>query len=234
MRILGLDVGDATIGVAVSDPLGITAQGITTIRRKKKINEYDEVLKICNEYAVETILVGLPKNMNGSIGPQGEKVLKFCEELKQLTSVSILTWDERLTTVAAHRFMIEGDLRREKRKQIVDKIAAVLILQGYLDSLKNNYVRGEKSMDNFEDKIILTDEEGKEVEFDVVTKFDIEDSEYVIVVPADAEDVDAIALKIEKDEDGSDIFVTIDDDDEFNMVCEAYETLFYEDEDGLN
>ncbi len=142
MRILGLDVGDATIGVAVSDPLGLTAQGITTIRRKKKIDEFEELLKICDEYNVDTILVGLPKNMNGTVGPQGEKVMAFCEVLKTRTEIPVKTWDERLTTVAAHKFMIEGDLRRDKRKQIVDKIAAVLILQGYLDRLRINLERG--------------------------------------------------------------------------------------------
>lgn len=137
MRILGLDVGDATIGVAISDPLGFTAQGITTIRRKNKVDEFEELLKICYEYKVDTIVVGFPKNMNGTIGPQGEKVAAFCEILKNKTALPIKTWDERLTTVAAHKFMIEGDLSRAKRKKIVDKIAATLILQGYLDSLSS-------------------------------------------------------------------------------------------------
>lgn len=135
MRILGLDIGDKTIGVAISDPLGITAQGIKTIMRKNKKTDIEEVKKVCEEYQVETIVAGLPKNMNGTLGPQSEKVLNFCEALKNNLDISIEMWDERLTTVAAHRAMLEADLSRAKRKKIVDKIAATYILQGYLDRI---------------------------------------------------------------------------------------------------
>jgi putative Holliday junction resolvase len=135
MRILGLDIGDRTIGIAVSDPLGFTAQGITTIRRKNITIDMDELLKICKEYSVETIVAGLPKNMNGTVGPQSEKVLAFCEILKEKIDIPIKMWDERLTTVAAHKAMLEADLSRAKRKKLVDKVAATYILQGYLDSL---------------------------------------------------------------------------------------------------
>lgn len=135
MRILGLDVGDRTIGVAVSDPLGFTAQGITTIRRKSIENDIQMLIEICNKYNVETIVSGLPKNMNGTIGPQSEKVLAFCEEIKEKIKLPVKMWDERLTTVAAHKAMLEADLSRAKRKKIVDKMAATYILQGYLDSL---------------------------------------------------------------------------------------------------
>ncbi|MEL7597515.1 MAG: Holliday junction resolvase RuvX [Clostridiaceae bacterium] len=136
MRILSLDVGDRTIGVAVSDPLGFTAQGLTTIRRKNIDYDIQELSKICTEYSVETIVCGLPKNMNGTIGVQGEKVLQFCEIIKQNIQIPLKMWDERLTTAAAHRAMLEADLSRAKRKKIVDKMAAVYILQGYLDSLQ--------------------------------------------------------------------------------------------------
>ncbi|AJA48217.1 putative holliday junction resolvase [Clostridium pasteurianum DSM 525 = ATCC 6013] len=135
MRILGLDIGDRTIGVAVSDPLGYTAQGITTIRRKNEEKDIEELIKLCKQYNVETIISGLPKNMNGTMGPQSEKVLQFCEILKEKIDIPIKMWDERLTTVAAHKAMLEADLSRSKRKKIVDKIAATYILQGYLDSL---------------------------------------------------------------------------------------------------
>jgi putative Holliday junction resolvase len=137
MRILGLDIGDRTIGVALSDPLGFTAQGITTIRRKNEEIDIKELKNICDEYNVDTIVSGLPKNMNGTLGPQSEKVLKFCEVIKENMNIPIKMWDERLTTVAAHKAMIEGDLSRNKRKKIVDKIAAIYILQGYLDSISN-------------------------------------------------------------------------------------------------
>ncbi len=135
MRILGLDIGDRTIGVALCDPLGLTAQGITTIKRKSIVLDIEEIVKICKEYSVDTIVSGLPKNMNGTIGPQGEKVQRFCEKLTESLDLPLKMWDERLTTVAANRVMLEGDLSRAKRKKIVDKIAATFILQGYLDSL---------------------------------------------------------------------------------------------------
>ncbi|WP_234121060.1 Holliday junction resolvase RuvX [Clostridium hydrogenum] len=135
MRILGIDVGDRTIGMAISDPLGFTAQGIGTIRRKNEEFDINELKKICDEYKVEKILCGLPKNMNGTVGPQSEKVLQFCEVIKEKLNLEIVMWDERLTTVAAHRAMLEADMSRAKRKKIVDKVAATYILQGYLDSL---------------------------------------------------------------------------------------------------
>lgn len=135
MRILGLDIGDKTIGVAISDPLGFTAQGITTIKRKNLKSDLAELEKIIKNYNVEEIISGLPKNMNGTVGPQGEKVLGLCEIIKEEFKLPLKMWDERLTTVAAHRAMLEADLSRAKRKKIVDKLAAVYILQGYLDSL---------------------------------------------------------------------------------------------------
>lgn len=138
MRILGLDVGDRTVGVALSDPLGFIAQGITTIRRKNIEYDLSELKKILDDNNVDTIVVGLPKNMNGTLGPQGEKVMEFCESIKTITGIPIKMWDERLTTVAAHRAMLEADMSREKRKKIVDKVAATYILQGYLDSITKN------------------------------------------------------------------------------------------------
>lgn len=135
-RSMGLDVGDKTIGVAVSDLFGWTAQGLETIQRvgiKKDLQRLEEIIK---EHDVNKIVVGLPKNMNGTIGPQGEKVLEFNEKLKKrFSDVEIVSWDERLTTVAAERSLIEADVSRKKRKQVIDKMAAVYILQGYLDSL---------------------------------------------------------------------------------------------------
>ncbi|MFL0247090.1 Holliday junction resolvase RuvX [Candidatus Clostridium stratigraminis] len=135
MRILGLDLGEKTIGVAISDPLGFTAQGVKTILRKNKNVDLEEINSICKEYSVDTIVVGLPKNMNGTIGPQGEKATNFGKLIEEASGVPVVMWDERLTTVAATRAMLEADLSRAKRKKIVDKIASTYILQGYLDSL---------------------------------------------------------------------------------------------------
>jgi putative pre-16S rRNA nuclease len=136
-RIMGLDVGDKTIGVAISDLLGITAQGITTIRRTSKKEDYGVLKELIDEYNVKKVVVGLPKNMNGTVGPQGEKTIKFAEKLKNKFSVNIIYQDERLTSKAAERMLIAGDVRRDKRKNVIDKVAATFILQTYLDS---NYV----------------------------------------------------------------------------------------------
>lgn len=136
MRILGLDYGSRTCGVAVSDPLGITAQGLETIVRKEE-NKLRRTLarieELVKEYGVETIVLGLPLNMNDTIGPRAEKTLLFKEQLERRTGVPVVLWDERLTTVEAEEVLIEAGVRREHRKQYVDKLAAVLILQGYLD-----------------------------------------------------------------------------------------------------
>ncbi len=136
-RIMGLDIGDKTIGVAVSDLMGLTAQGVTTIKRVGKKKDIEEIKKIISEKQVNKIVSGLPKNMNGTVGSQGEKVQKFCELLKQETNLPIEFWDERLSTVAAERSLIEGNVRRENRKKVIDMLAAVIILQGYLDLQRN-------------------------------------------------------------------------------------------------
>lgn len=135
-RIMGLDLGDKTIGVALSDPLGWTAQGLETIKRldiKKDLQRLEEIIK---EYGVSKIIIGLPKNMDGSIGQQGNKVLDFEKILfKNFPKLEIIKWDERMTTMAAERTLLEADLSRKKRKKLIDKVAAVYILQGYLDSM---------------------------------------------------------------------------------------------------
>lgn len=132
MRVIGLDIGDKRIGIAISDEMGWTAQGLRTIIRRAN-NEISEIKEIIEEYEVKEILVGLPKNMNGSIGPQGKKVIAFAERLKTALSLPILFWDERLTTVRAEKTLLEADLSRKKRKGLRDKLAAQFILQGYLD-----------------------------------------------------------------------------------------------------
>ena len=136
MRIMGLDVGSKTVGIAISDELGWTAQGLKTL----KINEdrnvfgFDEIGEIIKEYGVESVVVGYPKNMNGTIGPRGEASQRFASELEERFQVPAILWDERLTTMAAERVLLEADVSRAKRKKVIDKMAAVFILQGYLDS----------------------------------------------------------------------------------------------------
>lgn len=138
MRIMGLDYGTKTVGVAISDALKITAQGIETIQRK----EENKLRKTCarieqliKEYEVEKIVLGFPKHMNNDVGERAEKSLEFKAMLERRTGLEVVMWDERLTTVAAEHTLIESSVRRENRKQYVDKIAAVFILQGYLDLL---------------------------------------------------------------------------------------------------
>lgn len=139
-RIMGLDVGDRTIGIAFSDLMKITAQGYKTLIRESNKKDIEELKKLVEEKDVDTIVFGLPKNMNGTIGPQGEKVIAFSKKVSnKIDGVKIEFWDERLTTVAATKSLIEGDVSRKKRKKVVDMLAASLILQGYLDRLKNMF-----------------------------------------------------------------------------------------------
>ena len=136
MRILALDVGDKTIGVAASDALLITAQGVEVIRRTNLKRDLERLQQLVNEYEVHTIVIGLPKNMNGTIGERGEITQKFAQAVgNAIPQVTIALWDERLSTVAAQKSLIAADVSRAKRKQVIDKMAAVFILQGYLDSL---------------------------------------------------------------------------------------------------
>ena len=140
MRIMGLDYGSKTIGVAVSDPLGLTAQGVEIIRReeenklRKSLRRVEELVK---EYEVEEIVLGFPKNMNNTIGERAEKALQLKETLERRLGLPVVMWDERLTTVEANRTLMETGVRRENRGKYVDMIAAVFILQGYLDAKAN-------------------------------------------------------------------------------------------------
>lgn len=134
---MGLDVGDKTIGVALSDPMFLIANPLVTIKRKKASLDINRLVELINEYDVEKIVVGLPKNMNNSIGPQSMKVMSFVDLLKKQTDKEIVYQDERMTTLQSERVLIDMDVRRENRKEHIDKIAASFILQTYLDGRKN-------------------------------------------------------------------------------------------------
>ncbi|NLL07311.1 MAG: Holliday junction resolvase RuvX [Clostridiaceae bacterium] len=137
MRIIGIDYGDSRIGIAVSDPLGWTAQAIETINWKNNIEEpIERISEIINSYQAKKVIVGFPKNMNGTIGPRGEKTNEFIELLNnRVEGIEIIKWDERLSTVAANRAMNVIGVKKSKKRQVVDQIAAVYILQGYLDAM---------------------------------------------------------------------------------------------------
>lgn len=136
MRIMALDVGSRTIGIACSDALLMTAQGIETIRRTSLENDFNRLRELISEYEVHELVVGMPKNMNGTKGDRAEKTEEFVEKMKAVIDLPITFWDERLSTVMAERQLIAADVSRKKRKGIIDKMAAVVILQGYLDRLQ--------------------------------------------------------------------------------------------------
>lgn len=132
MRIMCLDVGEKNIGVAVSDPLGMTAQGVEVIRRQGLKKDLGRIKELQERYAAEEIILGLPLNMNGTIGTKAREVLKFKDLLSKTLSVPVVTWDERLTTAAAERILLAADVSRKGRKKVIDQLAAVLILESYL------------------------------------------------------------------------------------------------------
>ncbi len=138
MRILALDMGSKRVGVALSDEMGWTAQGLTVLDRKPAGQFMDKIKDLTEEHQVGRIVVGLPRRMDGSLGPEAEAVLVVVEEIKAHVGVEVDTWDERLSTVAVERVLIEADLSRKKRKKVVDKVAATYILQSYLDYLGSN------------------------------------------------------------------------------------------------
>ncbi|KIL46086.1 Holliday junction resolvase RuvX [Jeotgalibacillus campisalis] len=138
MRIMGLDVGTKTVGVAISDAFGWTAQGIETIKIDERGGQlgFKRIKELVDEHEVSSIVVGLPKNMNNTIGPRGEACQQFAEKLHKKLQIEVKLWDERLSTMAAERVLLEADVSRAKRKKVIDKMAAVMILQGYLNSRK--------------------------------------------------------------------------------------------------
>ena len=136
MRIMALDVGSRTIGIACSDALLMTAQGIETIRRTSLENDFNRLRELISEYEVHELVVGMPKNMNGTKGERAEKTEEFVEKMKAVIDLPVTFWDERLSTVMAERQLIAADVSRKKRKGVIDKMAAVVILKGYLDRLQ--------------------------------------------------------------------------------------------------
>lgn len=142
MRIMGLDVGVKRIGIAVSDPLGWTAQGHSVLHRSKPGRDLEILKQICREYEIEEIVLGYPLNMNGTVGPKAEEIKAFGQTLEEYLHLPVSYWDERLSTVSAQRHLIAADVSRQKRKDVIDKLAAVNILQSYLDRI--NYKKFDK------------------------------------------------------------------------------------------
>ncbi len=137
MRIMGLDVGEKRIGIAISDPMGWTAQGHSVLMRGKPENDLEHLSRLCSEFEVEKIVLGFPRNMNGTVGPKGEEIQEYGKVIQEYLALPVEYWDERLTTVAAQKVLLEANVSRRKRKGVIDKLAAVNILQGYLDRQAN-------------------------------------------------------------------------------------------------
>lgn len=238
-RIMGLDVGDKWIGVAVSDETRLIATALDPIRRQNLAHDLAQIADLIPMWTIGQIVVGLPLNMNATIGPQAQKTLSFVERLKSVVAIPVHTWDERLTTQQAERILIERDVRRERRKAVIDGVAAGLILQAYLDHARmvrtreETHMADDKDLDagisEEEDEIItLTDDEGKEHEFVVVDVIEVTQKEYAILLPIDTEEdeeAEAVILRLEKDADGDDVLVDIDSEEEWEQVAQAYEEL---------
>ena len=221
MRIMGLDYGSKTVGVAVSDALGLTAQGIEIVRRKSE-NKLRQTLarieEIAKEYGVEKIVLGFPKHMNNDIGERAEKSLEFKEMLERRTGLPVVMWDERLTTVEADRTMMETGIRRENRKEYVDMIAAVFILQGYLEYCMEKIT-------------FVTDDGGKE-EFYVEEQTRINGVNYILVSDSKDDEANAYILKdISTDTDAEAEYVMVEDDTEFDAVSGVFASMLDDEAD---
>ncbi len=227
-RVLGLDVGDARIGVALSDESRTIATPLCVIHSVGWGPDSREILRLMQAHDANLIVCGLPRNMDGSLGFQAQKVQRFMQVLTD-QGVPVRWMDERLTTVSAERALIEGGMRREARKQTVDKVAAAVILQAWLDQngketpdMPNDEenLRPDEAPEAEElpDVIELTDEDGATTRFEYITTLDHEGELYLALMPiedeenADDENGYVVFMKIEQDEQGEDIYVSLDDD----------------------
>ncbi len=242
MRILGLDVGDRRIGVAVSDELGITAQPVETYTRIGYGPDVRHFGELAERYGTRMFLCGLPRNMDGSTGGQAQRVRDFAAQLEE-AGYTVRYQDERMTTVSAQRALLEADMRRDKRKQKVDMVAAVIILQAFLDAggltAQSIQTKGEEAkMDDQErlnevdeemeaemeddDIVELIDEDGQSVRFEHLMTLEHEGELYVMLTALEAtpdtDEDEVFILRIEKDAQGEDCYVTVDDENILQAV----------------
>lgn len=247
-RVLALDVGDKRIGVAVSDLLGITAQGVETIFTKGMERDLERVQELCKYYDTNRILIGDPKRLSGEEGAQAQKSKAFAERLSQM-GYEIRFQDERLTSVSAERVLIGAGIRREDRKKVIDKLAATYILQSFMDA--GGWDRKEQNADDFgerevfrlmegynmeQDNIVqLVDEDGNEVDFQHLMTLELDGKTYVVLAAVEPSEEfgedEAIVLSIEQDADGNDVYASIEDDDELEKVFNRYLEIAENDED---
>ena len=226
-RIIALDVGDRRIGIAVSDPLGITAQPVETYTRVGYGPDVRRISQIAQQYGTNHILCGLPRNMDGSEGFQVEKVREFAEQLEK-AGFEISFYDERMTTMLAEGALLEANMSRENRKKKVDMIAAVMILQSYLDAQAMQMASADEQQDEEEEDGVfeMEDEDGNVIRFLLSAEITYNGNEYVLLTAAEeAQDVEMdesfIMLKT-TDEDGDECYQSLDDEALIAAVWEAY------------
>ena len=246
-RILALDVGERRIGVAVSDLLGITAQGVETIFTEGLERDLKRVGELARRYETDQLLLGLPMRMSGEEGLQAGRVRAFAGRLSEM-GLPVRFQDERLTSVSAERVLIDAGVSRKGRKQVIDKMAAVCILQAFLDAGgwremgQSNRETGEREvyrlMDGYmeEDNIVeLIDDEGHELRFQHLMTLEWNGNSYVILAPAEEmEDVgedEAVVLRIDQDDEGNDVYASIEDEGEMESVFNRYLEIAEADED---
>ncbi len=256
MRVICLDVGEKRIGVAVSDPLDLTAQGVETIFCKGRRQDAARVLELCDRYETRRVLCGLPLNMDGSSGFQAERARRMGELLASM-GCEVRYQDERLTTKLATGVLLEADVRRAKRKEVVDKLAATCILQtfldagGWKDAPSGNHKKSlfqsevwhmsEKEFEkqdmelDAENIVELVDDDGNEVRFEHLMTLEHKGKVYICLAPAepmeDVEEDELVIMRIEQDEDGNDFYTTIESEEELNEAFEKYLEIAEADED---
>ena len=249
-RVLALDVGERRIGVAVSDPMGWTAQGVETIFTRGTEKDVARIGELLRQYDTDRLVVGLPRSLSGATGPQAERIMAFAGHLTA-NGWQVRYQDERLTTAQAHRTLIEGDVKRADRKQVVDKLAATYILQSFLDAggwkeeparrnitdvqiwkgglpVENNNME----MDNI---IELVDENDNPIRFEHIMTVQYGGEDYVLLAPIDPtedmEEDEVLVLRIDNDENGDEIYVNVEDDEVVQKVFEKYLEIVESDEE---
>ena len=232
-RILALDVGEKRIGVAVSDELGLTAQPVGLIVRVGWGPDTKAVAAYAQTYQTRTVLCGLPLNMDGSEGAQAQKTRAFAQQLAQ-AGLTVLFWDERMTTVTAERALIEGGKRRAQRRDLVDRTAAAVILQGYLDAHREK--ERDKAMERNEENIVeLIGEDGTPVSFEHLMTLEHQGQRYILLTPAEPETPDeegsVVIMRISRDEQGEDCYIVEEDDEILDAVFNRFLELSEEEED---
>lgn len=232
-RIIALDIGDARIGVAVSDASRLIATPIDTIYRVGYGPDVRKVVELCQQYDTTQVLSGWPLNMDGTAGFQSQKVKAFCEQLEK-AGLSVAYQDERLTTVTATNALIEGNMHREERKHNVDKVAAAVILQQYLDTCRNQRQQEEKKMDEQNEIIELIDDDtGNPVRFQLLATIEHEGEMYIALSEADAPDegqCEVFLMQIAEDEDGNEVYLQVEDEAVQQAVFDKFLQLVNEGE----